>query len=42
MATCFVYLRRSLDRNDKQENSMEIQKDWIMGLLAERPDLDVL
>lgn len=42
MATCYVYLRRSSNRDKRQENSIEIQTEWAMDLLAEKPDLEVL
>lgn len=42
METCFVYLRKSTNRKDKQQYSFEMQLEWINKLLLENPHYQVI
>lgn len=42
MATCLVYIRKSTNREDKQQTTIPQQTDWVNELLVSRPDLDVI
>ncbi len=42
METCFVYLRKSTNRKDRQQYSFEMQLEWINNLLLENPHYKVI
>lgn len=42
MKTCFVYIRRSSERADKQKNSIAFQTSWVEDILRANPDFDVI
>lgn len=42
MATCFVYIRKSTNRADKQKNSIPLQTSWVEDVLRANPDFDVI
>jgi len=42
MKNCFVYLRKSTNRDDKQGLSLERQSDWVNELLLDNPDYQVV
>lgn len=42
METCFVYLRKSTKRKDKQEYSIDVQSEWVLETLLKYPFIKVL
>ena len=42
METCFVYLRKSTNRKDKQQLSFEMQLNWINELFLKNPNYEVI
>lgn len=42
MEKCFVYLRKSTDRKDKQQASFEIQTKAVIKILKKLPNLEVI
>lgn len=42
MKNCFVYLRKSTNRNDKQGLSLDRQSNWVNKLLLNNPDYQII
>lgn len=42
MENCFVYLRKSTKRYDKQQNTLDIQAEWVNSIFLDHPDYQVI
>jgi hypothetical protein len=42
MERCFVYLRKSTNRKDKQQLSFELQLKWINDVFLKNPTYEVI